>query len=251
MSATARSIKQSPSIDKLFWLVVIAVMLIALGSFALSYAALVELAAANGVRGRLAYVWPLIVDVSVVVFTAAILVAQLQRRGARLVIGLTVFYGGVTIAGNVLHAPVTALGWFVAALPPLSLIAATEVLRAMAHHQIAHGAALQSVAELQTSAQQLAREIETQRAGIEALVREKNGAIAQLDAQIEAAKAQLESAQGGEIDLKTRQSYQIDGLIAAGLSQRAAAEVMGISESTLRTRIKNLNGDSLLHREVG
>jgi len=248
MTATSRSINQSQSINKLFAVVAVAVGAIALGSFALSYAALVELAAANGVRGWLAYVGPLIVDVSVIVFTAAILVAQLQRRGARLVISLTVFYGGVTVAGNILHAPVTALGWFVAALPPLSLIAATEVLRAMAHHHIAQGEAMFALANIEAEAQAAARKMEAARADFNAQVREKTEELARIDAQLEAAKLQVESAQSGEIDAKTRQTYQIDGLLAAGLSQRAAADVIGISESTLRSRIRNLNGDSLSHR---
>ena len=117
--------------DRIFWAVAVAVVLIALGSFTLSFMALKDLAAANGAPVHLAFIWPLIVDVSVIVFTAAILVSQLQRRGAKLAIGLTIFYAVVSIMGNVMHAPGNPLGWFIAIIPPLSLIFATEMLRAM------------------------------------------------------------------------------------------------------------------------
>lgn len=282
-------------ITRLFWLVIIATGAIAGGSFALSYAALVDLAAANGVPGQLSYIWPLIVDVSVIVFTAAILVAQLQRRRAGIVIALTVFYAIVTIAGNVLHAPPTALGWFVAALPPLSLIFATEALRAMAHHHIALNNAQKNLPELEQAAQQLRSETAQARAQFEQDERNARATIAQLEEKIARQSAQLESqkaqriaqleadiaqrtaqleaqfeqqsaqlstdiaqleaqreaAQNGEIDPVLREMYQIDGLLAAGLSQSKAAQIVGISASTLRNRIKNLNGDSLSHRREG
>ncbi len=234
---------------RIFWLVAAAVAFIGLGSFALSFVALYELATANGVPARLGWIWPLIVDVSMVIYTAAILVAQLQRRGAKLPVALTIFYGVVTIAGNILHAPHTALGWFVASLPPLSLIFGSEMLRAMAHHNITHRAAVQTVAELQRQAQKIEESLVKQSANFETQERNKRAVLAQLEAQIEQTQSQLEAAQNAPIDPKERQLWQLDGLLAAGLSQRAAAEVVGISESTLRNRIKNLNGDSLFHRE--
>ena len=102
---------ESKAINRLFWTIAGAVILIALGSFVWSFLSLWELAEANSSQAGLGWIWPLIVDTSMVIYTGAILVAQLQRRGARLPIGLTIFYSTVTIAGNVLHAPATPLGW--------------------------------------------------------------------------------------------------------------------------------------------
>ena len=135
-------------VNRIFWAVALAVCGIGLGSFSLSFMALYALATANGTPTFLGWIWPLIVDVSMVIYTAAILVAHLQYRGAKLPISLTIFYALVTITGNILHAPPTPLGWFVASLPPLSLIFGTEMLRAMAHHIILHKGTVLTLEEL-------------------------------------------------------------------------------------------------------
>lgn len=141
--------------DKIiFWAVTLAVVAIAAGSFALSFNALHDLAQQNGQPARLAWIWPVIVDVSVIVYTLSILAAQLQRRPARLPIALVAGYGLVTIAGNILHAPGTAAGYFVAMLPPLSLILATEALRVMARHQIERGHTVATLGKLAAQQQQ-------------------------------------------------------------------------------------------------
>lgn len=136
------------TITRLFWTIAAAVCLIAAGSFVWSFLSLWELAEANSSQAGLGWIWPLIVDLSMLIYTGSILVAQLQRRGAKLPIALTIFYSLVTIAGNVLHAPQTPLGWFVAILPPLSLIFGAETLRLMGKHIIERQAAIQTLNEL-------------------------------------------------------------------------------------------------------
>lgn len=143
------------AINTAFWLTISLVALIATGSFMLSFQALRQVAADNGVTQAQAWVWPLVVDVSVIVYTLSILVAQLQRRGAVLPIALVGFYGLVTIVGNLLHAPATFTGWFVAMLPPISLILGTEILRSMSHHIIERKEAIASVQELNAELQKL------------------------------------------------------------------------------------------------
>ena len=102
-------------VNRIFWAVGGAVALIALGSFTLSFTALFDLAVKNSVPAHLGWIWPLIVDLSMVIYTAAILVAQLQRRGAKLPVALTIFYAAVTITGTGLvcgrpAAPITHSG---------------------------------------------------------------------------------------------------------------------------------------------
>ena len=247
---------------KIFWFVTIAVILIALGSFALSYAALVELAAANGVKGWLAYIWPLIVDVSVIVFTAAILVAQLQKRGAKLPIALTGFYAVVTITGNVLHAPFTALGWFVAVLPPLSLIAATEMLRAMAHHTITHAAAVTSLAELNTAVKGAQAELHTLTTQIDTKEQQLNT----LGAQIETAKCNIaalnfEENQGNvtpkidalnaaKVDAKQQRLNTLVTFLGDNpqASLTDAAAVVDVTRQTVRRYVTELQEAGKLHK---
>lgn len=234
------------SVKNLFKFVLIAVTLIALGSFALSYAALVDLAAANGVRGWLAYIWPLIVDVSVIVFTAAILVAQLQRRAARLPIALTGFYAIVTITGNVLHAPPTALGWFVASLPPLSLIFATEMLRAMAHHNILQQGAVTSLAELdaqvntrRTDLAALTAKIDAQMLHFKEIQGNVTSNVAQVDALNDA------RAQAKQERVNTLLAY-LDSNPQANLTEAAA--VVDVSRQTVSRYVTELEQAGTLYK---
>lgn len=228
---------------RIFWTVAIAVILIALGSFTLSYAALVGLAADNGIAGWLAYIWPLIVDVSVIVFTAAILVSQLQNRGPMLAIALTGFYGLVTIAGNLLHAPTTALGWFVAALPPLSLIFATEMLRAMAHHIIKQNNVMATLQELQQQAAHKAQELVTVAAQVDA--RQKQLA----DIQVEIMQAKTDkNVDFAELMQQSRKQaiavrrQQVLELMGKGFTEKAIAEQLGRDVRTIKADVAALNG---------
>lgn len=173
MPANGQAIPQNNNrtITLLFWFVALAA-----GAFGLSFNALFDLATKQGgIPHHLGWIWPVIVDLSLCVYTAAILVAQLQSRPAKFPVGLVIFYGLVTILGNVLHAPQTPVGWFVASLPPLSLIFGTEVLRTMAHHIIERQNVTASLADLTATAD------------------EKRQQIADLDQQNTQAQAQADS----------------------------------------------------------
>lgn len=231
---------------KLFKWTIAAVILIAIGSFALSYSALVELAAANGVKHNLAYVWPLIVDVSVIVFTAGILVAQLQKRGAKLPIALTGFYAIVTITGNILHAPATPLGWFVAALPPLSLIFATEMLRGMAHHNILHNTAAATLQDLTQQAtgkaQELAR-VETQLQNTLAQIEQAKLQQAEImQAKSENAPVFADVMQAGKQNSIAERREIVLQLAQAGQSEKEIAEQLSKDVRTIKKDLQALNG---------
>lgn len=122
---------------KLTATVIIAVSIITLGSFILSFSALEDFALKNGAPGNLAWIWPILVDMTVVVCTVVILMAELKGWNPLYPIGLVVLYGVVTIVGNLWHAPATKAGWFVAILPPLTLIALTELLRVVTKNILA------------------------------------------------------------------------------------------------------------------
>lgn len=207
------------TINRLFWFVALAVCLIGLGSFALSFMALYALASDNGQPPGLAWIWPLIVDMSIVIYTAAILVAQLQRRPAKLPIGLTIFYAIVTVAGNILHAPATPLGWFVASLPPLSLIFGTELLRTMGHYIIRQG-------DESAAVRQMAREVRL------AIEKGTNGPnVTDLATANEARRGQI-----------VERRAQVSNLLAEGWTPPDIAGQLGVSLRTVRRDIKRLNG---------
>jgi len=246
---------ENRTVTRIFWIVAFAVALIALGSFAWSFMALRALAADNGAPGSLGWIWPLIVDTSMLIYTAAILVAQLQQRAAKLPTALTIFYAVVTITGNILHAPPSALGWFVAALPPLSLIFGAEMLRTMSHHIILQRGA---VAGLQA----LRAELNTTQTELDTLTRHRDKLAGELGA-LKAEKSALtfEENQGkltsdvdtlnaGKLDAKqARLDTLLDflnGNPQANFTE--AAQVVNVTRQTVGKYVNELTEAGTLHR---
>ena len=230
-------------VNRIFWAVTFAVCLIGLGSFSLSFMALYALATANGTPAFLGWIWPLIVDVSMVIYTAAILVAHLQHRGAKLPIGLTIFYALVTITGNILHAPPTPLGWFVASLPPLSLIFGTEMLRAMAHHIILHKGTVSALGELTTQLDTRRAELDKLQAAIADTRRATNNqSDSNLRAFVKGDLSALDKANEAKTDKIAERRQQVLIMLQQGMDKADIAEALDVSVRTISRDIKNLNG---------
>ena len=103
--------------------------LVAIGSFALSYNALRAIAIANGIPDNwLGDIWPLLVDVSLVVFSLAVVTAHLYSESTRKQWMLVTIYTIATVMFNMLHAPDNLLARVIAAIPPVSLFFIFELL---------------------------------------------------------------------------------------------------------------------------
>lgn len=233
-------------VNRFFWIIAAAVALIAAGSFTWSFVALWELAEANSNQAGLGWIWPLITDLSMVIYTGAILVAQVQRRPARLPIALTILYSVVTVVGNVVHSPQTPLGWFVGILPPLSLVFGTEMLRSMGHHIIERAATVATLAEL-------AADSDRARAQLAALLSQKDKAAADLEmlrAEIKTGKIQQKAASIEELNaarqakIEARRGQVLD-LLGQRLSQEEIAGRLGVSVRTVRNDVRQLNGKAV------
>lgn len=114
------------------------VLALAAGAFALSYAGLKDLASTNGVDPRLVWIWPLILDGAIVVFSVCAFRAGLAGESITYPMFLVVLSTIASIAFNVLHAPVPpdAIYWsrevmvprIMASIPPLALFLSFEVM---------------------------------------------------------------------------------------------------------------------------
>ncbi|UJD20874.1 hypothetical protein SEA_ZIMMER_36 [Mycobacterium phage Zimmer] len=92
-------------------------------AFALSFTALSDLAAHNGVPASQSWMLPLVIDGGVIVATAATVALKGRYAWFLLLLGSL-----VSVAGNVAHAqPHGLLPMFIAAVPPLWLLAATHL----------------------------------------------------------------------------------------------------------------------------
>ena len=100
-------------------------VLVAAGSFLLSFNGLADLAANHGIPTTLAWVFPLTVDGTIIAATLAVVVIP------RSIYGWTVLAGAalISIIGNGVHATQWGpIGIAVATVPPVLLLATTHVL---------------------------------------------------------------------------------------------------------------------------
>jgi hypothetical protein len=132
--------------EALLYIVAVAVCLVALASFALSFNALAELAVASHIPAFIGWAWPVVVDASIIIATFASLV--LRGRSSRAVRAypwvILIVFGAVSVAGNGYHAltggagPVPAVAFAVGAVPAVALLASTHLLVVMltSPHQV-------------------------------------------------------------------------------------------------------------------
>jgi len=105
------------------------VAVLALAAFALSFEALRNLSIESGVINRnVSWLYPLIVDGGIVVFSLAALRASLAGADSRWFMTLVVLVTSISIGFNIAHAGHGFLPASIAAMPPLLLFLAFESL---------------------------------------------------------------------------------------------------------------------------
>lgn len=110
------------------WLTSSLVLIIAIISFIISYHALREVATRGGQTGQLSYLWPLLIDLSMIVFSLCVVTAHLYSESVWKQWVLVGLYTIATCAFNWLHAPDNWLAHAVAIVPPVSLFFSFELL---------------------------------------------------------------------------------------------------------------------------
>lgn len=116
------------------------VALLAVGAFALSYEALRDLAVRTGALPEsTAWIFPLLVDGSIIVFSISALRASVigAHKDRRWFLGLVVLVTLASVVLNVCHARGGILPGIIAALPPLFLFAAFESLMRQLQQSVA------------------------------------------------------------------------------------------------------------------
>jgi hypothetical protein len=213
------------------------------GAFIISYDALYSTGLANGTPERWAWIWPLLIDGPLVVFTIAALAAQLTRQSIKLWAALVITYTLATVAFNLSHAQPTPLGWLVAIVAPVGLLLTTEALRHLAKGTIERAAAVQSLAELSEISDKA-------RADLDRIERQKQQAIAALEAirtELKAGKFQQNAATIADLNaaraakIEARRGQVLD-LLGQKLSNEEIAQALNVSVRTVRNDVRQLNG---------
>lgn len=227
------------------------VSMIALLAFILSFDAIMKLAIDNGTPEELAWMVPLIVDGSMIVFSVSVMRATLANEKTRIGWALIIAFTAVSVWFNVAHSNLTTFGIAIAALAPLALFATFETLMGQIRSTV-QGGVNALAKKWQSRANvllRLAKEWRSRANNLERLVKEYEAAIERRESELQKEKEQRKA-----IEAKLKQlsdgakginplAKDIIALVTTGEGTGAAiAEKHGVSEATV-SKIKGyLNG---------
>jgi hypothetical protein len=124
------------------------VFLLAAGSFILSYSNLYETGLSLGLSPKLAWIWPLLVDFALIVFSLAVVRASLENEGTAWPWLLVGVYTAGTIGFHIYHAPANLAAQVVAIVAPVSLFLSFETLMGMLKSGVRRSGLVQSIAQI-------------------------------------------------------------------------------------------------------
>jgi hypothetical protein len=104
------------------------VLLLAAAAFTLSYDALHQLALDSRVRPALAWLWPVVIDGTIVVALLTVLAAKRAAARAGYPWVLAGLFSAASVAFNIAHAPDRPVAQLVFAMAPVALVLTTHLL---------------------------------------------------------------------------------------------------------------------------
>ena len=104
------------------------VIVLAAAAFTLSYDALHQLALDSRVRPALAWLWPVVIDGTIVVALLTVLAANRAARRAGYPWALAGLFSAASVAFNIAHAPDRPVAQRVFAMAPVALVLTTHLL---------------------------------------------------------------------------------------------------------------------------
>jgi hypothetical protein len=104
------------------------VLVLAAAAFTLSYDALHQLALDSRVRPALAWLWPVVIDGTIVVALLTVLAAKRAAARAGYPWALAGLFSLASVAFNIAHAPDRPVARLVFAMAPVALVLTTHLL---------------------------------------------------------------------------------------------------------------------------
>jgi hypothetical protein len=109
------------------------VLMLAAAAFTLSYDALHQLALDSKVRPALAWLWPVVIDGTIVVALLTVLAAKRAATRAAYPWALAGLFSAASVAFNIAHAPDRPVAQLVFAMAPVALVLTTHLLMQQAN----------------------------------------------------------------------------------------------------------------------
>jgi hypothetical protein len=111
-----------------YWPSAAGVLVLAAAAFTLSYDALHQLALDSRVRPALAWLWPVVIDGTIVVALLTVLAAKRAATRAGYPWALAGLFSAASVAFNIAHAPDRPVAQLVFAMAPIALVLTTHLL---------------------------------------------------------------------------------------------------------------------------
>jgi hypothetical protein len=111
-----------------YWTSATGVLVLAAAAFTLSYDALHQLALNSRVRPALAWLWPVVIDGTIVVALLTVLAAKRAAARAGYPWALAGLFSAASVAFSVAHAPDRPVAQLVFAMAPVALVLTTHLL---------------------------------------------------------------------------------------------------------------------------
>jgi hypothetical protein len=111
-----------------YWTSAAGVIVLAAAAFTLSYDALHQLALDSRVRPTLAWLWPVVIDGTIVVALLTVLAANRAATRAAYSWALAGLFSAASVAFNIAHAPDRPVAQLVFAMAPIALVLTTHLL---------------------------------------------------------------------------------------------------------------------------
>ena len=227
------------------WLLAIVVLI----PFLVSFGALKELAAENGVNYP--FMYPLMIDLSLIIFNLIALRSSLHGERNLYAWALVIVATVISVVLNTVHAPREMLPMFMAALPPLFILAAFHLVVVRIEQSAKHSRAILTLEKLDQMIATTKQEHEQLTAQNKTITRE----IQSKHEQLEMAKHELNQVRREHSQFE--QEHSLEEAIAARreqlrtllndpstqMTQAELAQALGVSISTVRRDLQNLNGE--------
>jgi uncharacterized protein YoxC len=225
------------------WMTGALTLLLALFSFILSFNALADLADRHKVS--LPYLFPLVVEAGVVIFSLNALYRSLYGEHARWQWSLIL--GSSLIAGtfNILHAEPGLVSRTIAAMPSLFLLLSFETFINQIKHAVEHANLIKSIEQLtvehQTQQAELDSLLKQKQQELDTLVQSKQAELDQLNSQADKLTQSIEQSQTTLADLKQeiKQAKRVQhSSIEQAKQAKAAQDALTIEQR--RTELLNI-----------
>lgn len=205
------------------------IFLLAVGAFVLSYNALLEVAKSNGVPPELAWLWPLLVDGAIIVFSLAVVRNGLlgEKTGWPWTLVIVATVG--TIVLNGLHSSGEPLAIAVAVVAPIALVLAFETSMAMLKSDVKRSGLVQSIEQLAAKLSELEGLYRVREDNLEAeLKRLQHDRLAEIETKAQARQTELDAlivTRQNELDKAGRDLETIQAQIAQ--AQTELTDILG------------------------